>query len=314
LPIYSYGEIIKDARERQGVSQAALADGIIDAGQLSRIERGTAKPNKATLELIFERLGINHIFLAEYMLDVDDAEIEGIKSKIDAHLRQNEFADAKKLMTKLEKNKRFQDEQSAAYKPNMQYIMSCKARLAKEEGQHNEALAMYMEALYFLSPNFDLAKIDKKFLLSKLDIQIINSIAGIYHAQRDLDKAIDLMLMLKANYDRRFMGAVEKGTLYPMTIYNLTKYLGMAGRHKEAIEYCEVGEKICHELGDMRMLPWIVYNKTASQSELGIKGIDYETIFRELYYSFRLQKRYDEAIIVKGDARDYHGIDVHSAY
>jgi len=307
---HNYGEFIKDVRERRGWSQTKLAKGLMSREHLSRIELGKTKPSITILRDIFERLGMNHHFLAAYLLDVEDAEIEDIKSAIDGHFRMKEYDEAKEQLEKLETNERVNDERSTAHRPNMQYIMMCRARLATENGQLDEALNILMDALKVVrSEKFDLATIDTKWLLSKMDVQIINSIAGIYHDKDQIDEAIDLMLKLKANYDRRFMDDMSKGAFYPTLIYNLSKYLGMAGRHKEAIEYCEVGEKICRSLGIMNMLPYIVNNKVASKLVSG-EEMDYETAFIEIYHTLRLFGEYTDARILAKQVKDRLGFDL----
>ena len=70
----SVGSKIKALRNKRGMTQKELADGIVTRGMLSRIESGSAFPSMLTLQLLAERLTISPGFLLEDSDDLLPAE------------------------------------------------------------------------------------------------------------------------------------------------------------------------------------------------------------------------------------------------
>jgi len=122
-----------------------------------------------------------------------------------------------------------------------------------------------------------------------------------------LKKAIDLMAQLKKNFDNRYMDNISKGMHYPMVIYNLTKYLGMAGMYEESIDLCDIGKKVCLDINALRMLPLITLNKACCLYEIGDKE-SCEKLLRQSYYASEMYERYDTKDIIKNYAKDKLGI------
>lgn len=70
----SVGSKIKALRIQRGMTQNALADGVITRGMLSRIESGSANPSMQTLTFIAARLDVPPSFLLEESNDLLPAE------------------------------------------------------------------------------------------------------------------------------------------------------------------------------------------------------------------------------------------------
>lgn len=70
----SVGSKIKALRKKRGMTQKALADGIVTRGMLSRIESESALPSMHTLQMLAERLQVPPGFLLEAGEDLLPAE------------------------------------------------------------------------------------------------------------------------------------------------------------------------------------------------------------------------------------------------
>jgi tetratricopeptide (TPR) repeat protein len=192
------------------------------------------------------------------------------------------------------------------HKLYQQFVLLKKASVAHSRAKNIEDIrALLVDAIKIGIPVFKEEDI-KKYLLTKQDIEMINLMAILHHDEGRLDKAIDLMYNLKANYDNRFMEAISKGRHYPMVIYNITKYLGMAGRYKEAIKLCDVGAEICREIRAFGLLPLIVFNKAACLVELGDKETS-EKLFRQAYHASIMYEDFTKAELIKNYASEKLG-------
>jgi len=305
MATHGFGEIIKGMREKADLSQTMLAGEYMDRGYLSKIERGIITPTKETLEYLFERLGYNPTFLADYLINDESARIQKMKNEINVHFRRERFAEAEKLLQQF-KN----DDQFMSKKFSSQYISLYEAALIVDPKRTSERLELLMEALKISIPVFRVEDLGKKYLLNKQEIRIINLIGVAYHDLDRLDDAIELMQQLMANYDRRFIDASFKGTHYPVVIYNLTKYLGMVGRYDEAIRICLIGEETCFDLGAFRMLPEIVFNRACCILERDGDKETFVRLMRECYYTFGLYRKFEDQEITKAYVKEKTNIDL----
>lgn len=90
------GQRVKYFREKEKFTQARLAElADVDSNNISRIERGEAKPNLETLVKLCNALGVspNELLLFEY-----NAAPEMLKSEIAVLLRDCSTEDLKKII------------------------------------------------------------------------------------------------------------------------------------------------------------------------------------------------------------------------
>ncbi len=73
MAVYAIGRTIRAAREKAGLSQQALCEGICSLPTLSKIENGVQNPSRKTLQYISERLGID---LELFNVPVSDVEAQ----------------------------------------------------------------------------------------------------------------------------------------------------------------------------------------------------------------------------------------------
>ena len=299
---YLAGEVIKALRKQRGLSQNELADGILDIGQLSRIERGGAMPSKFTLEKLFERLGYDPSAYSAILLSKEEMKHQAKKDEIDhlAKLRRDD--EAIDLLELLESDKKF-----SASKPNKQYLLHTKAKIARRKNEPPQSLMkMLLEAIKITMPKYKEEDINE-YWLSRQETAIIESIAATYALMNQRDKAIELQYRIKDNFENRYMDVESRQSRYMPIIYNLTVDLGLSGRHSEALELCNDGIEACKRFSAYRFLPLISFNKACSLLELG----DLEAckaLLVETYFSFKLQERFDNVEKMEGYVKEKFGI------
>jgi len=299
----NFGKLLESGRKKLGLSLKEFGGDRFDTGYLSKVEKGLTKPNTETQKLMIEKLGYNPSFITEFFIDEHDEKIQSTKETLDAHISKGRVEKAEKLIATLEA-----DEQYIKGRFAKQYILTCKAHLADLRGEGNDkVLELLTDAINVSFPTFSVENIALTHLYSKLEIEIISMMATMHSNNKDLGTAIKIMKNLKKNMDRRFMDAPSKGAIYPMVIYNLTKYLGMDDQFEEAIKLCNVGKDFCIEIGSYAYLPLILANKAVYLYETG-KHKESEELMIHCYHAFVLYEDEVCAEIAKNYALDKFGI------
>ncbi|MDR2168451.1 MAG: helix-turn-helix domain-containing protein [Clostridiales bacterium] len=285
--IYEAGPFIKWARKQRGVSQDELAESAgVARVSISRIESGKQTPAKQTVDLLLQKLGYNPANLGIYLVSKEELEYQEAIDKINEHLSYERVAEAQELIESLAANEKFLNTSL-----NRQFLLLARALLARKDGEGGaeETLGMLVEAIKINIPNFCEQKIPTYFL-SRYDLKIINMMGIIYSEEDNLDKAIKIMAALKENFDRNSSDKDHQGKHLPLIITNLAKYLGMAGRHEEALEICDEGIEICRNTGFLFHLPSIAAGKAFNLHKLGREAESLE-LFDQVYKSLILHGR-----------------------
>jgi tetratricopeptide (TPR) repeat protein len=109
----------------------------------------------------------------------------------------------------------------------------------------------------------------------------------------EMNKGIHLLYKLKESYDNR-----SKSTLYSLIIFNLAKALSESERYKECVEICDIGKKVCLDIGDTGMLPGIITYKANCLYELGDTE-NARNLFKQAYYGFEILEKFEDRNAVK---------------
>ncbi len=232
--VFKYGKIIRDRRRELGITQDELASGICSVLTLSRIERGTQVPHDYTLLQLMQRLGLSS---SETFLLVDDEHTAFYRLKYyirQAYINGN-YEEAKKI---LRKNKEQISELSPFDRQTFETI-DILLKIRDKEYDDNEALERLEAALRLTHKQYSKDNLPKLFTYE--EILLLNNIAIRYAHLNDLKTAIDMLYCIKDFYDTKFCDIEEALRTESMVLYNLSKYLGLAGRIDECLAICEQG-------------------------------------------------------------------------
>jgi len=273
MPLLNVGTLIKKLRIQQGMKQEDLAYPIIEQSTLSRIENGQTMPNKNTTEMLLERLGYNpgniDIIIDKKTADIQKTmdelyELISIESIHDDQAERTKKAD--EIITMLEG-----DEEFMAERVNRQYILLNKAMCAlhrKDESGSSAVLDMLMEAMKISIPEYNEKDIDK-YYLSKQDVRIINLTTMVYRDSGRVDDGINVLNLLKKNFEETNIDKESKGEYYARVVYALAQLLDYAKRYKEALAMCDRAAEVCRETGVFRLLPLITAYKAQNLYNVG---------------------------------------------
>ena len=298
------GSLIKRLRRQKDITQEQLAEYAgIDRATLSKIENGKATANNSTLNIIFQKLGLDPASLSGYFLSKKEVEWEAARTEIETSASHRDYEKVYALLEKLENDAEYMGQSN-----NRQYVTYLRGFSHLFTGKSpDEALEMLDRAIEMTLPNFSLQYLDD-YHLSSLEFNICSSMALAHSISGRQDKAIGLMFALKNNFDNHCIDRDLWGKQYPTIIYHLTRFLCLAERWQEALELCDIGRKAAAS-GYASNLPHIMLNKAYCQNALGDKAGSEQT-FRNVYHTYLLYEMPGNAEAVKRDAKKYLDVDL----
>lgn len=278
MAVFQLGPILRIRREELGLSQEDLADGICSVPTLSRIENGERLPTKNHFEMLMQRLGYSGMSL-DFFSDKRTFLLHEVKIKTRYAYMSEDFSLARECLAKFEgllKNPTNIDKQ---------FLILYQTLLNPEQYSNDDQLRRYEDALKLTCPKYHIGHIPH--VLSYEEIVLLNNIAICYNAADNSDYAIFILYSLKDYYERHMISTDEALRTQPMTLYNLSKFLGLSGRYNECIEICDLGIRIARATGRCPLLATTLYNRGWALSRRNYDGDkDLAEISLKQAYSF----------------------------
>ena len=303
------GSLLKRLRVQKDISLNDLAACAgVSASTISRIENGKTMPAYKLIAVLLQKLGYDPSNFAAHFVSKKEQKWQKRQDEISNLLYTWKTSEAHDLIVECENDKEFMQ-----VKFNEQFVLVSRATIMTNNGEDfDKIMDVLLEAIKINIPTFSYKYIEDYFI-SNIDFRIINMMAILHDEYGQSDKAINLMMALKSNVDKHSVDKAHKGKLYPAIIYNLTKYLGMAGRYRDAVELCDEGIKVCIETGWLVDLPEIIYNKACCLYDLGEKE-ECEKLLTMVYYTCLAYKKYETSEMIKGHAQNRMDIDFSPKY
>lgn len=277
MPIFQFGPIIKKRRQELGYSQEELADGICSVPTLSRIENGDRMPSKEHFEMLIQRLGYSNTTLDCYV-DEKEFYIHELKFKIRQAIMLKQMDEAEELLQSYEKSV------ETPTQIDKQFLILSRILIHPQQYNTQQRLEWLEKAIRLTCPKYESNKLP--ILLSYEEIILLNDISICYFLLGDCNRAIRISSELKKYYDNHIINSEEALRTQPMVLYNLSKFLGTAGRYDESIEISDLGIRIAKETGRCSMLAMALYNRAWAMVKRG-QPQDMDTArqsAREAYY------------------------------
>lgn len=252
MSIFKFGPIIRKRREELGYTQEDLADGICSVTTLSRIENGERIPTQNHLEMLLQRIGYSNVMFDSYTNENDFLAHE-LKFRIRQANIEGNTELAKELL------QRFERLSSKPTQIDQQFLLLQKVQLFPEQYSDEEKLVQLENAIQLTHPNYMQGKVP--FLLSYEEILLLNNIAIGYANCGRPKEAIDILYGVTNYYDSCIVNTEEALRTKPMTLYNLSKILGMENRFNECIAICDKGIRLAQRTGRCQCFPHMLYNK-----------------------------------------------------
>lgn len=247
------GEILRARRETLGMSQEELAEGICDPVTVSRIECGRSAPKRKTFVGLMQKVGLTG---SEHETDMpmNQPELWKLETEIHRLLNQARGEEAEPLIALLEQR---------LCNPNRydkQFLLHMKALALgnQEKISLDQERDMYLEALYLTLPRKTADEL-KKWYFTKAEVTCLNSLAFVEDRLGSRDKSIELLKIIKKQYEEKFLGLQHYAREYELTCMTLGDLLGNAGRYEEGIEIGLNGIRIALKCGLEAILSGALY-------------------------------------------------------
>ena len=221
------GEIIRNQREKYGIRQGKLAEGICTASSLSKIENGVVLPTRYKLVYLLERLG------------EDSEQFIVLCSK-----REKEFNDRLRIFNSCVKSdpgiasymlRQVQNVTNASDSMECQILGECRLRVEIEE--KNKSFEMLekeaMALLQKTKPFFSFAKMRNE-LLSKTEWNIIIDYSRILSLQKKKEEALYVLIGLRAFFLKNNKDQDLIRGDYEIVLLRMVEILIHLGRFAEA--------------------------------------------------------------------------------
>jgi len=289
---YQIGSFIKMKREELGITQEELADGIISVASLSRIENGGRTPRKENLQSILQRLGYSDS-VVNHVSEKEDLSIYLMRYDLRQAYITNDFEKAEWLLSEFSN---MPIELSPVNRQAYEEI-DILLKLDKKEISSSEALERFENALKLTCPKYTRDNLPR--FLTYEEILILNNIALCLNSENNNDKAIEILYHIKNYYDKHMCDIEEALRTQPMVLYNLSRFLGLAGRIDESISVCNQGIRLARDTGRCSHLAKTLYNLARGLYERNKPGDreDSKHIALQAYYF---------AIVMKSDKSAAH--------
>lgn len=259
MPIYPYGAMIRQRREELGYTQEELADGICSVPTLSRIENGERLPTKEHSEMLLQRLGYADAVAMQFVSEQIFA-LHNLKYRIRQAVIHNQKAEGLALLDEFE---------SLTDKDNRvcQQFLLLYRTIFTDDLSPQERATRFLAAIRMTRPSFDPKAFPR--MLSYEEILCVNNYACYNAEAGELDEGIEVLLALRQLYENNEVNPEEALRTRLMVLYNLSKFLGMAGRYEDCIAVCDEGIRISRETSRCSHLDRLLYNKAWSLLKRG---------------------------------------------
>lgn len=287
-------DIIQKTRLELKITQAQLCKGICSVSMLSKIENGERYPTEILFSTLMERMGKSGKLYNIIGIN-SEVKISKYRNDILKYLINEDIFNAQKSINL------FEHEIAKNDRLNMQFLYYVKACISSDS---NERLNFGIAAIKYTIKDFSINTVSN-YLLSNLEILIINLIACTYKDIKQYSKAITYFKILIQYIEIHISDVAEKMRTYPLITLNLSNSYVMTKNYMEAIAISNKGISTCKSMNNLQLISYFCYNKAISLAHLNIIDEANEMI---LYSYFTLKNNNDSmAEILKSDFEQVTG-------
>jgi transcriptional regulator with XRE-family HTH domain len=221
------GRIIKDLRNKQGITQVELAEGICTQGIISAFESGVKSPKAIILYHLAKRLNVdpNYFFEISYSPYFD--HVHHLKAEMNYLRKSARFDELYSLVTREKEGMYFTQD---AHKQFLKW----NEIIARVQLRH----LTYEYAIKEMNEILDITNPGRKGL-NEFELEIYQSIASFYGALNETDKYKKMLFEIEEFVQD--MPFFQNQDLILKVYYNLANVYLNEGDYKTAIEYTDKG-------------------------------------------------------------------------
>ncbi|MEG2774739.1 MAG: helix-turn-helix transcriptional regulator [Acetivibrio sp.] len=301
-------ELIHENRLIEKLTQEELANQIgCEQKTISYIETGKRSPNQSNFYKIRELLKINQDFYRGLIVS-EDFEIHERMSEISRLNFRKEYLASKKIFEAL------REELDLNRKENVQYIMWMDAMLKMEmkEISSKEVLDKVEAAIRITIPDYREKDIEK-YVLSRQEVYVINSIAIAKIPLEGKEKAIEILKKILDGYKKSAVNLKYHSFGASVVMFNLASFLEECDCFEEALKIYREGLLLDLECGKGayvgKILASIAYTKERielNKKKDDIKKNTLKVLYKRAFFLIELMHQENMCDIIKKRFIDNH--------
>lgn len=221
------GKIIFEEREKAGISQNELCEGICSVATLSRLEWTEQNIGKWNIDAFLQRLGKSQDKFWT-IVHIGDYEIMELRRKIWNCILYGDYDKAEEEIQRYEANVGIE-------KLHEQFVKKCQGMIkGKRDNDWEGALQLFNDALKATVPNFCIEKV-KDSLMGRDEMQIVLLIAESYSHLGEEKIAIEMTENLLENIRKKEWDEEEVVKIYPKVVRVYDDFLKKEDRYEDVI-------------------------------------------------------------------------------
>lgn len=248
------GKTIRARRETIGMSQEKLADGICDPVTISRIECGRVAPKRKNFVALMQKVGLTGCGY-DTNLPMRSLEVWKIATEINRLLNQARSDEALPLIEQLE------ELLENPSKQERQFLLHVKSMALGNMGKIDmrEVYEVQREALYLTLPDKSYNEL-ARCAFSRGETGCLLSLARTEDKLGNWKSCIDLLLIIKQQYENSFLGLQHYARYYESICRNIGDVLGNNGQYEAGIQVEYDGIRSALKSGLESILSTMIYD------------------------------------------------------
>lgn len=240
------GNIIFKEREKAGISQEKLSEGICSATTLSRLEWNEQNISKWHIDAFMQRLGRSQDNFWT-IVHIGDYTLMEQRRKIWSHIISGDYKAAEKIMKEYE---------SAGNIENLheQFLVKCRGMIkARKEHDWQNALELFLKSITITVPKFAADRVEE-LVIGREEMEIIMLMAEAYISLEEEEKARILLKGLLKNIQKKEWDEEELVKIYPKVVKNFVPFLKKKDKYEEVISICKKAVELLVDNGIIFLL------------------------------------------------------------
>jgi len=271
MELFQAGILISSLRLERGWTQELLCKGICGRRNLIRIEKGEHIPELFTFTALMQRLGEDPAKYYSGIVTIGDKMLMDLDERLTNLLRKKEEEFDREAEILIAKH----EEVKSKSKSYSQVLLSHKATLAFNRKDYLNAYNYAISGIKITNPDFDETEADT-YIYTSQEIELVNAIAASQYYNESWEHSVGIYLKLKASIDKNYLADNSKQKNYMHLLYNLSRILGLHGKHSESLSLCNEGVELSKNNDSTHFLSLFLFNKAVSlfyteQKEEGIQ-------------------------------------------
>ena len=299
MPMNRIGELIKEERKRQGISQEELCGNLCETSTLSRIENGTSQPGHKLLKALLERLGCDtqkiNYYASSHGQQMHKIEVEIRVRAMHGQPIDDLLAEYKKGMS---------SRKNGSWKLEQQFLLMMQA----EQGFYTKAWELRQveqileQALHLTISDENIKNIKKQKLYTSNEIEIFKDLALVYARQGGYMKAIQKFCMLADYIEDGRLDADDIGRCYPKVIAGLAECMRRCAMDKEILDYTDRAIRYCHKYMSYDCAAELYFFRGTACANTG-KPEEARQCFEHAVALYRLAEKKDVALEIEQEKK-----------